>query len=222
VKGGEVAEKKTDGLVRLKELFLSFKIDSIGTEVDACLKRDTSPRTLLSTCQECMEEIGEKFDAGEYYLPELVVAGEMFKEVSQRIQPLLRTDDSTSTGAMVLGTPQGDIHHLGKDIFKVLAKATGFVVHDLGVDVPPQAFLDKLEATGASILGMSALVTAAFEPMREVIRLLDDKGFHKKVRVIIGGGVTTREMADRLGADAQTQDAYEGLKIVRTFVQKGA
>ena len=214
-------EKNLDGLERFEELFLSFQVDTVGAEVDACLARGTTPKAFLACCRKCMEEIGEKFDAGEYYLPELVVAGEMFKGVSKRIKPLLEATDSTSRGTLVLGTPQGDIHNLGKDIFKVLAEADGVTVHDLGVDVPPTAFLEKLETTGASILGMSALVTAAFEPIQEVIRLLDEKGLRERVRVILGGGVTTSEMADRLGADAQTQDAYEGLKIVRAFTTTG-
>jgi methanogenic corrinoid protein MtbC1 len=216
-----VEEKNTDGLERFEELFLSFQVDSIGAEMDACLARGTTPKAFLACCQKCMEEIGEKFDAGDYYLPELVVAGEMFKGVSERIKPLLEAADSASRGLLVLGTPQGDIHNLGKDIFKVLAEADGITVHDLGVDVPPTAFLERLETTGASILGMSALVTAAFEPIQEVIRLLREKGLKDRVRVILGGGVTTREMADRLGADAQTQDAYEGLKIVRAFTTAG-
>ena len=216
-----MAEKNAVGLKGFEELFLSFQIGSIAAEVESCLRRGITPKAFLACCQRCMEVIGGKFDAGEYYLPELVVAGEMFKVVSERIKPLLKKDDSPSTGVLVLGTPQGDIHHLGKDIFKVLAQSDGFAVHDLGVDVAPKAFLDRLEATGASILGMSALVTTAFEPMRQVMRLLDERGLRKTVRVVIGGGVTTREMADRLGADAQTQDAYEGLKIVRAFAGTG-
>lgn len=208
-------------LKRFQELFLTFQIDALGAEVDACLGRGTTPKAFLACCQGCMKEIGDKFDAGEYYLPELVVAGEMFRKVSERIKPLLKTGDAKSRGVMVLGTPRGDIHNLGKDIFKVLAEADGFTVHDLGVDVSPSSFLDKLEATGASILGMSALVTAAFEPIREVLRCLEEGGLRDRVRVVLGGGVTTKEMAVRLGADAQTQDAYEGLKIVRAFVERG-
>lgn len=210
-----------ENLKRFQELFLTFQIDALGAEVDACLGTGATPKAFLASCQACMREIGEKFDAGEYYLPELVVAGEMFKKVSERIKPLLETGDSSSRGVIVLGTPRGDIHNLGKDIFKVLAEADGFTVHDLGVDVPPAAFLDKLEAAGASILGVSALVTAAFEPIREVLVRLEERGLRDRVRVVLGGGVTTKEMADRLGADAQTQDAYEGLKIVRALTETG-
>lgn len=210
-----------EALKRFRELFLSFQIDAVGPEVHACLEKGAEPRAFLDCCQRCMEEIGGKFDSGEYYLPELVVAGEMFKDVSTRIRPLLTTDSSPSAGTLVLGTPQGDIHHLGKDIFKVLAEASGFTVLDLGVDVPAPRFVQEVQATGATLLGMSALITAAFQPMQEVIRLLEEKGLRRKVRVIIGGGVTTPEMAERLGADAQTRDAYEGLKIIRTLAETG-
>ena len=146
-----------EDLKRFRELFLSFQIDAVGPEVHACLDRGAAPKAFLACCQECMEEIGGKFDSGEYYLPELVVAGEMFKGVSERIKPLLKTGDSPSTGTLVLGTPQGDIHYLGKDIFKVLAEASGFTVHDLGVDVPAASFLEKVEATATGPRTASSL-----------------------------------------------------------------
>jgi len=211
-----MAKRKQDETRRLRELFLAFQIDSIDREVESLLGAGVSPRSFLETCGRCMDEIGKKFEEGEYYLPELVVAGEMFKKVSGRIRPLLKVDRVTGrSGTIVLGTPQGDIHNLGKDIFGVLAESSGFTVHDLGVDVTPEAFVRKVEETGAEVLGMSALVTAAFAPMDEAVRMLEKRGLRKKVRVVIGGGVTTRDMARRMRVDAQTQDAYEGLKQVR-------
>lgn len=215
-----MAPSKQDNLSAFEQSFLAFQIDRITREADAALEQGLGAREILGACQRCMETIGQKFDAGEYYLPELVVAGEMFKGVSEVLQPHLASSEATSSGVIVLGTPQGDIHNLGKDIFGVLAEADGFAVHDLGVDVPPAAFLEKIEETGAPILGLSALVTAAFAPMEEILRLLEEKGIRKKVRVLLGGGVTTAEMARRLGADAQTHDAYEGLKIARSLMKK--
>ncbi len=159
--------------------------------------------------------------AEEYYLPELLVAGEMFKKVSARVRPHMKGAKLTETGGIVVGTPKGDIHNLGKDIFCVLAESSGITVHDLGVDVEPAAFLEKLEETGASYIGMSALVTAAFSSMQEVVHLLEEKGVRKQVKVIIGGGVTSKETAARMRVDAQTRDAYEGLRIVQGFSKKG-
>lgn len=217
------AGKRTDSsaaFAPFREKFLSFQIDSIEAETTALLGAGVPPRDLLMQCQTCMEEIGKKFEDGEYYLPELVVAGEMFKLVSERIGPLLSADGAEEKGKIVLGTPQGDIHNLGKDIFRILAESSGFRVYDLGVDVPPRAFVEKVEETGATILGMSALVTAAFSPMQEVVNMLEKSGLRKQVFVVIGGGVTSRDMIQRFRVDAQTRDAYEGLKIVKSVLDK--
>jgi dimethylamine corrinoid protein len=212
--------QKMPELVRFREIFLAFRIDSIEAEVEALLNSDISPPVILSACQKYMEEIGKKFEAGEYFLPELVMAGEMFKKVSSRIQPHLPAADKEVAGKIVLGTPQGDLHCLGKDIFALLAEISGFVVHNLGVDVAPEAFIEKLKETNAPILGMSALITTTFSPMQEVIRLLEEKGMRSRIQVIIGGGVTTKDMVERLKVDAQTHDAYEGLRIVQSFMDE--
>ncbi len=203
---------------KLRQLFLGFQIDAVGPEAASVLEKGIPARQILEECRGCMAEIGRAFEEGTYYLPELIVAGEMFKKVSERIRPALAVGTGGGAGRIVLGTPKGDIHHLGKDIFCMLAEASGYEVHDLGVDVAPRAFVDKVAETGAQILGMSALVTAAFDPMREVVRLLEERGLRGRVRVILGGGVTTREMARKLGADAQTVDAYEGLRIVQSLL----
>ncbi|MEW6441872.1 MAG: cobalamin-dependent protein [bacterium] len=215
-----MAAARPDQLSRFRDLFLGFQIDSIAGEVGALVEAGIDPKDLLGASQRCMEEIGKAFEEGRYYLPELIVAGEMFNRVSERIRPGLASAGGGEAGRIVLGTPKGDIHHLGKDIFRMLAEASGFAVYDLGVDVPPEAFVRKLAETGASVLGMSALITAAFDPMKEVLRLLEEKGLRSRVKVIIGGGVTTKDMVGRLGVDGQTQDAYEGLKMVRSLLLK--
>jgi methanogenic corrinoid protein MtbC1 len=217
-KTGKSSPLRNNEFAAFSRAFLSFQIDAIDRVAEDVLVKGGTPKDLLDACKQCMEEIGKKFEAGEYYLPELVVAGEMFKKVSARIHLLIHAKDIRPAGALVLGTPKGDIHHLGKDIFKVLAEASGFAVYDLGVDVAPRTFVEKLEETGAPILGMSALITAAFDPMQEVIHLLEEKGVRNRVRIVIGGGVTTKLMAKRLRVDAQTQDAYEGLKMVRSLL----
>ncbi len=207
-----------DELAKFREIFLSFKIDSIEAEMEKLLESGVSAQDLLAACQKCMEEIGKKFELGEYFLPELVIAGEMFKKVSSRLRPILTATDKESVGKIVLGTPKGDRHHLGKDVFSILAEASGFDVYDLGVDVAPETFISKLEETGAQILGMSVLITTAFVPMQDVMRLLEETGLRKRINVIIGGGVTTKDMIQRLGVDAQTRDAYEGIKIIQSFM----
>jgi len=206
------------GLERLKEKFLAFQIDSIDEATKKLLDGGVAPYEILGVCQKCMEKIGEQFETGEYFLPELVIAGEMFKGVSDSVKPLMSSDGEEKRGKIVIGTPKGDMHNLGKDIFSMLAGASGFTVYDLGVDVPPETFVEKIEETGAQILGVSVLITTGFEPIKKILRLLAEKGLRERVGVIVGGGVTTREMVDRFGLDAQTRDAYEGIRIIQQMM----
>lgn len=218
---GKTMDSKQDALEKVKISFLGFNIDKIDMETENALKCGVSPHALLDLCRKCMGEVGDKFEAGEYFLPELVMSGEIFKKINSRIKPLFLKSESGSAGKIVVGTPKGDIHHLGKDVFAVLAEGAGFEIHDLGVDVPPMNFIKKLEETGARILGVSMLLTTAFKPMQELLNLLEKSGMRDKVRVIIGGGVTTPEMAKRLNVDAQTLDAQEGVRIAQSFVIHG-
>ena len=206
-------------LASFKEKFLAFQIDAMEDEATKLLAAGVSVQEFLQGCMPCMEEVGKKFEAGEYYLPQLVVAGEMFKTVNERIKSSVKSERSSSQyGDIVLGTPKGDIHDLGKDIFKVLAQASGFTVHDLGVDVEPEAFVKKLSETGASVLGLSTLLTTAFGTVKEVVKLLDQNGLRQGTFVILGGGATESSLIEKLGVDAQTRDAYDGVTQIRDFV----
>ena len=200
--------------------FLAFEMDTMESHARAMMDAGISVKGFLTACMPCMEEIGMKFEAGEYYLPQLVVAGEMFKTVSNRIRQGLEADEGdVGQSQIVLGTPSGDIHDLGKDIFGVLAQASGFTVHNLGVDVLPNLFIEKLLETRAPILGLSSLLTTTFDAVREIISLLQGEGIRGNTFVILGGGVTEKSLVEKLGVDAQTRDAYEGVNIIRAHMQ---
>jgi methanogenic corrinoid protein MtbC1 len=208
--------------------FLDFQIDAMPAEADRLVAAGVSMHAFLQACMPCMAAIGEKFEAGEYYLPQLVAAGEMFKTVSIRLQAArsgngssLAQEAPSQHGDIVLGTPLGDIHDLGKNIFSILAQASGFTVHDLGVDVPPPAFMDKLKETGATVLGLSALLTTTFDAIQTVVALLEKAGLRQQTYVIVGGGATEASLVEKLGVDAQTWDAYTGIKCIRAFVERG-
>ncbi|MDY6906485.1 MAG: cobalamin-dependent protein [Thermodesulfobacteriota bacterium] len=205
-------------LTVFRRAFLDFNIDVIADVTDKMLAVGISTRQFLDTCTPLMGQIGEKFEKGEYFLPQLVMAGEMFKTASTRIKSAMPDDASGDPIAeIVLGTPRGDIHDLGKDIFAVLAEASGFAVHNLGVDVPPATFIERLSETGASILGLSSLLTTTFEAIEEIIRLLEQKGMRNNIHVILGGGATEQSLVEKLGVDSQTRDAYEGLNILKAL-----
>lgn len=207
--------------------FLAFEIDTMEAHARAMLDAGVSVKAFLAACTPCMEEVGGRFEAGEYFLPELVAAGEMFKSVSGRLREGLDAEGNgeESLAAIVLGTPRGDIHDLGKDLFGVLAQASGFRVHNLGVDVPPARFLEKLRETGAPVLGLSSLLTTTFESIREILALLEGEGIRERTFVILGGGATDESLVEKLGVDAQTRDAYDGINKVRAHLKgrgKGA
>jgi len=204
--------------------FLTFEIDSMEHHARALRDAGVSVKAFLDACMPCMEEVGGRFQAGEYFLPELVVAGEMFKTVSHRLREGLPEPGGREDGraAIVLGTPRGDIHDLGKDLFGVLAQASGFRVHNLGVDVPPRRFVEKLKETRASILGLSSLLTTTFESIREIVTLLEAEGIRRDIFVLLGGGATEPSLVEKLGVDAQTRDAYEGVNLVRAHARKQA
>ena len=207
-----------DAFDDFREKFFSFHLDTIAKEGARLLESGCSPHDFLRACQQCMEEVGKKFEAGDYYLPELVMAGEIFKQISSMIKPHLKFGDGQrNLGTIVIGTPKGDIHALGKDIFCILAEAAGFTVYNLGEDVSPESFIDKVKATNATILGMSALITTAYPYMAQVVELLKENGLREGVKVVIGGGATSKDLAEKIGADAQTWDGYEGIRIIQSF-----
>jgi len=210
----------SDGLTRFTKDFLAFNMDSIEEGAERLIRSGLDTKELLSAAQKCIEDVGRKFENGEYYLPELVVSGEIFIKVSNVIKRHTNPANETKKiGTIVLGTPQGDIHCLGKDIFGVLAEANGFLVHNMGVDVPPSKFVEKLEETGASVLGLSALLTTTYDPIREIVLQLESKGLRQKTFIIVGGAATTKGMVNKLGINAQTWDAYEGLRIIQSLIR---
>jgi 5-methyltetrahydrofolate--homocysteine methyltransferase len=163
-----------------------------------------------------MNFVGERYKAGEYFLSELIVSGEIFKESMKLIEPHLKTNNRSSKMIkVVLGTVKGDIHNIGKDIVALLLKVYGFEVYDLGIDVPPNAFIDKLKETNATILGMSGMLTPSFEMMRETVEVLKTAKLRGNVQVIIGGGIVTELVKRYTGADAWTDDALEGVEICK-------
>ena len=205
----------------LRDLFLSFQLDSVEEETERLLKEGASAQDFLDICKPCFEEIGKKFEAGEYFLPQLVVAGEMFKKVSAKVEAALSSNAVTEeAGRIVLGTPKGDIHNLGKNIFAIMAKASGFTVYDLGVDVSPETFIEKIEQTGATIIGLSSLLTTTYTAIEKIVSLLEEKGLRNRTHVIIGGGATEKSLIEKLKVDAQTCDAYEGVRLIQNFIEK--
>ncbi|MFH1349986.1 MAG: cobalamin-dependent protein [Pseudomonadota bacterium] len=202
---------------RLKAAFLGMKRFEAIEIVKSALAEGIDPLAVLKLCREAMEEVGKRFETGEFFLSELIYSAEVFKAVSAILEPTLvgSRDVGDSEGQLVFGTPLGDIHDLGKNLVITLMRSHGFTVHDLGVDVPPERLVDEIQRTEAPILAMSALITPAFISMTETVSLLEKKGLREKTFVIIGGGVTTEFARKEIGADAQTLDPTQAIKLCR-------
>lgn len=205
----------------LKEAFIGMKRQEAIDLVQKGLRSGADALNILKICQEGMEEVGKRFQTGEFFLSELIYSAEVFKAVSAILQQNIASSSTMqkSRGVVVFGTPRGDIHDLGKNIVITMMKAHGFTVHDLGVDVPPERFIEKLEETQAPILALSSLLTPSFASMVKTISLLMERGLRKRTFVIIGGGVTNEFLREKVGADAQTLDPIEGIQLCAKYVQ---
>jgi len=196
----------------LGDLILNFKRDAVLETVERRLGAGENPLRILDDCRRGMTLVGERFQEGDFFLAELVLSAEIFKEVTAVIEPRLSQAKSARTkGRVLIGTLQGDIHELGKNILITMLRVHGFEVHDLGVDVPPSAVVDKVRGFKPHVVGFSALITTAFPSMKEAVALIQEAGLRDSVKVMIGGGVTTAGVRDYVGADFQTTDAMEGV-----------
>ena len=196
----------------LSDLILNFKREAVLETVERRLGAGENPLRILDDCRRGMTLVGERFQEGDFFLAELVLSAEIFKEVTAVIEPRLSQAKSARTkGRVLIGTLQGDIHELGKNILITMLRVHGFEVHDLGVDVPPSAVVDKVRGFKPHVVGFSALITTAFPSMKEAVALIQEAGLRDSVKVMIGGGVTTAGVRDYVGADFQTTDAMEGV-----------
>lgn len=196
----------------LSELILTLKRDAVLEIVERRLGAGEDPLRILDDCRQSMTLVGERFQQGDFFLADLILSAEIFKEAAAVIEPRLsRAKASQTRGRVLVGTLQGDIHDLGKSILITMLRANSFEVHDLGVDVPPSAVVEKVKALKPQVVGFSALITTAFLSMKEAVALLQEAGLRDSVKVMIGGGVTTAGVRDYVGADFQTTDAMEGV-----------
>ncbi len=207
---------------KIKEAFLGFDFDGVKALVREALARGASPNDVIERAlRPAMEEAGRRFEKGEFFLAELVVAGDLFKEVMDEILvPEIRKQGGSARtlGTVVIGTVRGDLHDIGKSIVATMLRAAGFNVIDLGVDVPPEKFVEAAIQHKADIVAMSALLTTTMLEMKNVIEALKRAGIRDKVKVIVGGAAVTEEFARSIGADGYGEDAVKAVKISKQLL----
>jgi len=177
----------------------------------------SSPADILNACKDAMDVIGKRFEDGEAFIPELMLAGEMMTAITNILKPRMAEDASgEKLGKIVLGTVQGDIHDIAKDIVGFMLDLNGFEVTDLGVDVSPEKFVETVKETGAKIVGLSGFLTLAFDPMKDTVKALKDAGL-EDVKIMIGGGQVDENIRQYTGADAYGKDAMAAVAIAKDW-----
>ena len=199
---------ETDILKELKALVIQGRVHEArtvaemgidgGTDADALIQRALIP---------AMSVVGERFERMEYFLPEMLAAATAMQSCMELLRPLLVGTEVSAAATVVLGTVQGDLHDIGKDLVGMMLEGAGFDVVDLGVDVAPDRFVEAIGARCAAVLGMSALLTTTMPMMRQTIERLEESGVRDQVKVIVGGAAITQAYADEIGADAYAPDA---------------
>ncbi len=187
--------------------------------VKQLLDGGTDPLAILSECRAAMAVVGKRFEAGEAFIPDLIFAGEIMREVSDLVKPrMAQTVVQQKVGRVVIGTVQGDIHDIGKNIVTFMLDVNGFEVQDLGVNVPAEKFVEAIKAFQPQVVGLSGFLTLAFDAMKETVEAIKTADLRDKVKIMIGGGQVSDEIKAYAGADAFGKDAVAGLSLAKKWV----
>ncbi|WP_027363912.1 cobalamin B12-binding domain-containing protein [Desulfotruncus alcoholivorax] len=174
---------------------------------------------VVNACQQGMTIVGDLFDKKEYFVGDLIFAGELLTSAIDILKPAMGKESSAKVGKIVLATVEGDLHDIGKNIFKSMSEAAGFEVYDLGIDTPASAFVEKVKEVKPDIVGMSGVLTLALDSMKNTVDALKEAGLRDSVKVIIGGNPVTEQACQMIGADAFTTNAAEGVKLCQGWVK---
>ena len=197
---------------------LEGDLATIQSKVKQALAAGATPATILNDSMiPAITEVGRKFQCGEYFLPEMMVAAKSMKAGLTLIKPLLTSSEVKTEGKVIAGTVQGDLHDIGKTLVCMMLEGAGFEIEDLGADVPPEKFVEAVRAGNPDILAMSALLTTTMPSMQTTIQALQAAGLRDHIKVIVGGAPLTNEYAQRIGADGYAPDASRAVALAKTL-----
>jgi 5-methyltetrahydrofolate--homocysteine methyltransferase len=178
----------------------------------------SEPMAILGAAREAMDVVGKRYEEGAYFLPELMLAGEMLNQITDILKPeLAKLPEVKRHGKVLIGTVAGDIHDIGKNIVTFMLDVNGFDVLDLGVDVPPQKFVEAIRAFEPQVVGLSGFLTLAFDTMKETLEAIEAAGLRDKVKIMIGGGQINEDIKEYTGADAYGNDAMAGVSLAKKW-----
>jgi corrinoid protein of di/trimethylamine methyltransferase len=208
-------------LKQLQEAIIAGEPDGARDIATQALEAGIAPLDAIdTTLTPGMQTVGQKYECGDYFIPDLMMAAEAMKAAMAVLEPSLkaRQEKRQVLGTVVIGTVEGDIHEIGKSLVATMLGAAGFQVHDLGVDVPTARFVETVRETGANVVGLSALLTTTMRNQATVIAALKEAGLREQVKVVIGGAPASTEWAMTIGADAYAENAQEAVGVVKRLV----
>ena len=202
---------------KITELIIELEIDDIADAVKEAIEVDKKdPFDVLNALTKGMDEVGRRYEAMEYYLAELVLAGETMKEAFEVLKPAMAASDKTKEKVkVIICTVQGDNHDIGKNLLGTMLMSSGFEVIDLGMDVSADAIVKAVKDTGAKIIGLSSLLTMTVNQIEIVSKALEAKGLRDQVKIIVGGAPLNMDLAKKLGADDFADDSVEGVRHIK-------
>ena len=206
-------------LKEVKDILIDLDIDEIGNVVKSELDAGTDPKDVMKALTDGLDEVGKLYENNEYFLTDLVLAGETMKEAIKVLKPHLKSDIAGTAQTVVVATVRGDNHDIGKNILISMLMSSGFNIIDLGMDCPPEKIVKTVKESGAKVLALSALLTMTVEEISVVDKALIDAGLRNQVKMIVGGAPLNMELAKKMGADDFADDAVEGVKHIKILME---
>lgn len=206
---------------QLVELISGMEEEAAVKLAAEMLEGGTEPTELLDLCRDALEIVGKKFEANEYFIPELILAGEMLEQIAALVKPLIGHSASAtkaSAGKVLIGTVEGDLHDIGKNIVTFMLDVNGYDVIDLGIDVPAKTFVDAIRESSPQVVGLSGFLTLAFDSMKETVEAIAAAGLRDKVKIMIGGGQVDETVRSYTGADAFGINAMQAVAHCKQWI----
>ncbi|MHA1147907.1 MAG: cobalamin B12-binding domain-containing protein [Promethearchaeota archaeon] len=207
-------------LETISELIIELEVDDIADAIKEALEEDKDPYEILGALTKGMDEVGRRYEAMEYYLAELVLAGETMKEAFAVLKPAMAAQDKRDEKKVkvVIATVKGDNHDIGKNLLGTLLLSSGFEVIDLGMDIDAKTIIEKVKETNAQVIGLSSLLTMTVHEIKNVHESLKAAGLRDKVKLIVGGAPLNMDLAKNLGADDFAEDAVAGVRHIKNLI----
>ena len=204
---------------KLVKAIVEMREEEAMASVKELLDKREDPLKIMEQCKKAVEIVGAQFEKGEYFLPELIMAGHMLTEISNRVKPVLSKGlEVKRIGKVVMGTVEGDVHDIGKNIVNFLLDVNGFEVIDIGIDVPAEKFVQAIRDFSPQVVGLSGLLTLAYDSMKKTVQAIERAGLRNKVKIIIGGGQVNDTIKEYAGADAYGKDAMAGVLLAKQWM----